>query len=72
MMGCITKEEERKKRREEKEEEEGRKGGERERERRVIEVRYLYFSFSKKNELCSLLFVDRGERDKGIKKTTKK
>jgi hypothetical protein len=51
----------------------GRKeGGERERERRVIEVRYLYFSFSKKNELCSLLFADRGERDRGIKKTTKK
>jgi hypothetical protein len=35
-------------------------------------VRCLYSSFSKKNELCSLFFADKGERDREIKKTTKK
>jgi hypothetical protein len=35
-------------------------------------VRCLYSSFFKKNELYSLFFAGRGERDRGIKKTTKK
>jgi hypothetical protein len=51
---------------------EGRGERERERERRATEVRCLYSSFSKKNELYSLFFADRGERDRGIKKTKKK
>jgi hypothetical protein len=65
-MGCIM-EEERKKRKKRKE---GR--GEREREQRATKVKCKYSSFSEKNELCSHFFVDRGERDRGIKKTKKK
>jgi hypothetical protein len=65
-MGCIT-EEERKKRREEKKEVEGRK--ERKRERTKSEVRCWYSFFYEKNELCSLFFADKGERDRLIKKT---